>query len=184
MVTYIVLQNSFTVYFRFFEKTQLTACAPLSFYESDGTQVQEVSASTTFKYPIAGRISFYQAKARHWEDLTILIEYLVHADGVKLNETHNHRWSIHQNPPDNDYYDWQNRCISAGKVYDNETGKLSEELGTLTIAGSRKNSFLSRKLFTNSKLALSGANNIIGKSLVIYYDLDTRNRGDRFACTR
>lgn len=46
-----------------------------------------------------------------------MIEYLVHADGAQLNNSADHRWSINELPPGKDFYDWQNRCLSAGNVY-------------------------------------------------------------------
>lgn len=156
-----------------------------------------------YYYPLAGKVTFYQPQDKYWEDVTIIVEYLIHADGLKLNTTDSHRWAIHEFPPTKDFFDWQNRCFSAGNIIDHtktyaksksgcETSELSNCLlgslsfrqGTLTISGTTVNGTVSRKLFVDSKLSMSGQNSIIGKSLVIYDDVDTRNRGDRLACTR
>lgn len=64
-------------------------------------------------------------------------------------------------------------------------GDLSGRLGHLSIAGSRKNyQMISRKIFTDGNLPLSGGNSIIGKSLVIYDDYGPLARGDRLACSK
>lgn len=55
---------------------------------------------------------------------------------------------------------------------------------TIDIAGKKLHGILiSRKLFTDTMLALSGPNNILGKSLVIYDDNGPRARGERLACS-
>lgn len=60
---------------------------------------------------------FRQVKDEPWADTSILIEYLVHADGATLNSSVNHRWAIHEFPPGKDYYNWTGRCLSAGAVF-------------------------------------------------------------------
>lgn len=133
-----------------------------------------------------------------------MVEYLIHADGGSLNTTQNHRWAIHSHIPGKDFYDWQNRCLSAGDIfnphdlYSNVDGQqtCSEELtiacrtgdlynivGMLTISGSRKKNFLSRKLFTLSSLPLGGYNKILGRSVVVYDDFGPKARGERLACS-
>lgn len=62
-------------------------------------------------------VTFSQVKDEPWTDTTVMIEYLVHADGAQLNNSADHRWAIHEFPPGKDFYDWQNRCISAGDVF-------------------------------------------------------------------
>lgn len=42
----------------------------------------------------------------------------VHADGSNVNNTHEHRWAVHENPPGKDFYNWTARCLSAGRVYE------------------------------------------------------------------
>lgn len=157
-----------------------TACAPILLYEPNGSQTQIASARTIFKYPIVGSIVFYQPKDQFWEDTVIEIEYLIHADGLRVNNTDDHRWAIHERPPNKDFYDWQNRCFSAGKV----TNNLGEKLGNLRIAGSFVSRVISRVMFVDPSVALDGPHSVMGKSVVIYYDQDTNNRGDRFACTK
>lgn len=56
--------------------------------------------------------------------------------------------------------------------------------GTLEIAGRKANaSELTRKLFTDTMLPLSGSRTLFGKSLVIYDDHGPVARGDRLACS-
>lgn len=64
-------------------------------------------------------------------------------------------------------------------------GDLGLKHGSLSIAGSKKNSFkISRKVFTDERLPLSGASSIVGKSLVIFDDHGPVLRGDRLACSK
>lgn len=61
-------------------------------------------------------------------------------------------------------------------------GDLSNRIGTITIAGSKKQRSVTRQLFTDGSLSLIGFNSIIGKSLVIYDDFGPKARGERLAC--
>lgn len=61
-------------------------------------------------------------------------------------------------------------------------GDLSNRLGTITIAGSKKERSLSRQVFTDGLIPLSGYTTLIGKSLVIYDDFGPEARGERLAC--
>jgi len=64
-------------------------------------------------------------------------------------------------------------------------GDLWNRLGTLSIAGAKKDSLMrSRKMFIDRNLPLVGHNNILGKSLVIYDDFGPKARGERLACSR
>lgn len=64
-------------------------------------------------------------------------------------------------------------------------GSLSERIGMISIAGRKLNSNkVSRRLFTDNNLPLSGQNSIIGRSLVLYDDNSPKARGDRLACSR
>lgn len=75
------------------------------------------TAQVILRYPLVGRVLLRQPKDEPWTDTTILFEYLVHADGSNLNNSFEHRWAIHDNPPNQDFYNWTGRCLSAGKVY-------------------------------------------------------------------
>lgn len=75
------------------------------------------TAQVIFRYPTVGRILFRQARDEPWTDTSILVEYLVHADGANLNNSAEHRWAIHDLPPGKDFYNWTGRCLSAGPVY-------------------------------------------------------------------
>lgn len=62
-------------------------------------------------------------------------------------------------------------------------GDLTNRIGTLTIAGSKKERFVTRAIYTDTALPLSGHNSIFGKSLVIYDDFGPKARGERLACS-
>lgn len=62
-------------------------------------------------------------------------------------------------------------------------GDLINRLGSLSIAGRKAERDVSRKMFTDVNLPLSGHNNILGKSLVIYDDFGPVARGERLACS-
>lgn len=163
------------------------------------------TAQLLFRYPIVGKILFRQPKDEPWHDTTIIIEYLIHADGSSLNNSESHRWSIHAQPPGKDFYSWQNRCISAAEIYNpykvsfdskepektcssssNELCRLGDlnRLETISIAGSRANAIkFSRRIFTDSNLPLSGFSSIMGKSVVIFDDHGPVARGERLACS-
>ncbi|XP_024941705.1 uncharacterized protein LOC107268693 isoform X2 [Cephus cinctus] len=169
-----------------------------------GGQMPMFTAEVIFRYPLVGRIIFRQPKNEPQMDTTILIENLVHADGSSLNNSAEHRWMIHDHPPGKDYYNWTERCLSAGGPFNpykvdwnpdhpewcssNEItvcrlGDLSRH-GTLEIAGRKLfGPQITRKLFTDSLLPLVGSINILGKSLVLYDDHGPVARGERLACS-
>ncbi|CAG9134499.1 unnamed protein product [Plutella xylostella] len=94
-------------------------CASILPYRFNSTaQVPLASAEVIFRYPLVGRIVFRQPAEQPWEDTTIIVESLIHADGANINNTFEHRWAIHENAPGKDYYNWTARCLSAGKVYE------------------------------------------------------------------
>ncbi|XP_063233143.1 uncharacterized protein LOC134536961 [Bacillus rossius redtenbacheri] len=183
-------------------------CGTLLWYEP-GTDPRKVPVSTAeavYRYPIVGRIVFRQPAERPWADTTVLVEYLVHADGTSQNNTFEHRWGVHDSPPGKDFYDWQNRCLSAGGVYNPHkvyvdrgagepgcdgtrpglcpAGLLSARHGTFAIAGRKGNgSALTRRLYTDRQLALGGPAGVLGRSLVIYDDHGPKARGERLACS-
>ncbi|XP_011873780.1 PREDICTED: uncharacterized protein LOC105565305 [Vollenhovia emeryi] len=165
-------------------------------------QMPMYTAEVVFRYPIVGRILFRQPRDDPEMDTTIIIEHLVHADGNAINNTADHRWMIHDNPPGKDFYNWTSRCVSAGSPYNpykvnwkpNSLCSIAEaslcRLGDLTrhgmleIAGRKVNAAeLTRKLFTDTMLSLSGPHTLFGKSLVIYDDHGPVARGDRLACS-
>ncbi|KAJ8686259.1 hypothetical protein QAD02_022053, partial [Eretmocerus hayati] len=164
-----------------------------------------LTAEVVYRYPIVGKIVFRQPKDEPEMDTTIIVEHLIHSDGSSLNNSFDHRWMVHDNPPGKDFYNWTGRCLSAGDPFnpykidwnssrDQECsgndllycriGDLMRH-GTLNIAGRKINgSELTRKLFTDPALPLSGPVNIIGKSLVIYDDHGPKARGERLACSQ
>ncbi|XP_034178940.2 uncharacterized protein Rsod isoform X1 [Osmia lignaria lignaria] len=180
-------------------------CGTLSLYLPDNTgQMPILTAEVVYRYPIVGRIIFRQPKNDPQMDTTIIIENLIHADGNALNNSALHRWMIHDNPPGKDYYNWTGRCLSTGESYNpykvewdtNKSEYCSSSIitscrvgdltrhGTLDIAGKKQyGTLLTRKLFTDTMIALSGPNNVLGKSLVIYDDHGPKARGERLACS-
>ncbi|XP_043258035.1 uncharacterized protein LOC122400578 [Colletes gigas] len=179
-------------------------CGTLNLYLPDNTgEMPMLTAQVVYRYPIVGRIIFRQPQNYPEMDTTIIIENLIHADGNTLNNSALHRWMIHDNPPGKDYYNWTGRCLSAGESYNPykveqdsnseycsmdeitlcRAGDLTRH-GTIDIAGRKLyGSTLTRKLFTDTMLSLSGPNSILGKSLVIYDDHGPRARGERLACS-
>lgn len=178
----------------------------LSLYEENQNyQVSITTAQVLFRYPIVGKILFRQPKDQPWHDTTVLVEYLIHADGSSLNNSESHRWSIHLHPPGKDFYSWQNRCLSTGEIYNPykvsfdmkapektctpenselcRLGDLSRH-GTLSIAGRKAEATtFSRKIFTDVNLPLSGFSSIMGKSIVLFDDHGPVARGERLGCS-
>ncbi|XP_053619640.1 uncharacterized protein Rsod [Plodia interpunctella] len=169
-------------------------------------QVQLTSAEVIFRYPIVSRVILRQPMNKHWEDTTIIIESMIHADGSNVNNTFEHRWAIHDKPPGADFYNWTARCLSAGKVYEPHgididtrhpddyckpgleglcrVGDFTTRHGMLAVAGKKANSArLTRRLFTDTVIALAGKFSIMRKSLVIYDDHGPVARGERMACS-
>ncbi|KAJ2940014.1 hypothetical protein O0L34_g14045 [Tuta absoluta] len=182
-------------------------CGPILSYEPD-TDYQTVmaSAQVTFRYPIVGKVIFTQPAERPWDDTTVIIEAMIHADGANVNNTKEHRWAIHENAPGKDYYNWTARCLSAGAVLEPHgidvdmrhpeqycrsgleglcrLGDLTTRHGMLNIAGKKVDSNrLTRRLFTDSVIALAGKNSVMRRSLVIYDDHGPVARGERLACS-
>ncbi|XP_052836220.1 LOW QUALITY PROTEIN: uncharacterized protein LOC128252495 [Drosophila gunungcola] len=182
-------------------------CSSLGQYQKNGIYQQNmVTAQVLFRYPVVGRVIFRQPAEQPWQDTTVLFEYLIQADGSTQNTTYEHRWAIHSNAPGKDFYDWQQRCISAGPVYNPyrvdwgnrsvddfcqpnlpsmcRMGALDARSGRLTIAGGRRVAQkISRRMFVDGNLPLSGRHGILGKSLVIYEDSGPKARGERLACS-
>ncbi|CAH2230559.1 jg8887 [Pararge aegeria aegeria] len=186
---------------------QREICATILSYEY-GTeyQTQMSTAQVTFRYPLVGRAILRQPLERPWEDTTIIIESMVHADGASINNTFEHRWAIHENPPGKDYYNWTARCLSAGKVLQQQgldvdtrhpehycragleglcrLGDFTTRHGMLNIAGKKVDSArLTRRLFTDTVIALAGKRSVMKRSLVIYDDHGPVARGERLACS-
>ncbi|KAJ8968153.1 hypothetical protein NQ314_002407, partial [Rhamnusium bicolor] len=181
-------------------------CGSITLYESNFVYQKPIfTAQVLFRYPTVGRLLMRQAKDEPWADTTVVIEYLVHADGAALNNSADHRWAIHEFPPGKDFYNWTGRCLSAGKIfnpykvdYENTTseqcsmdtiglcriGDLSTRQGTLEISGKIADSDkISRKLWTDPLLPLTGHHSVLGKSFLLYDDHGPKARGERLACS-
>ncbi|KAF2895528.1 hypothetical protein ILUMI_10646 [Ignelater luminosus] len=183
-------------------------CGGIVLYEQNFKYHKQIfTAEVIFRYPIVARILFRQPKEEQWADTTVLFEYMIHADGSQINNTGEHRWAIHDLPPGKDFYNWTARCVSAGGIYnpykvdfDNKSsitncsmdvigacrlGDMSTRLGVLEIAGKKANSDkVSRKMFTDQLLPLTGPHSILGKSLVLYDDFGPKARGERLGCSK
>lgn len=177
-------------------------CGSLLPYSSDKKSVLPMTTvEILYKYPIVGRVLLRQPKEQPWEETVVLFEYLILADGNKPVDSYDHRWSINENAPGKDFYNWTGRCLSAGDVFNPyllktksvdckdkspnlcKLGELGSRLGLLTISGSKFNaSRLSRQLFIDDNIPLSGRSSVVGKSLVIFDDRGPKARGERLAC--
>uniref|UniRef100_A0A336LP05 CSON014973 protein n=1 Tax=Culicoides sonorensis TaxID=179676 RepID=A0A336LP05_CULSO len=177
-----------------FESERRICTTILPFIKKGEKHIEQkiTTAVVIFKYPIVGKIVFKQPTNTYWEDTTIIVEYLIHADGSSLNTTLNHRWAIHTYSPGNDFYDWQNRCMSTGDIFSfyksknisinklcsvNSNifclmGDLSSILGSLTISGNINDKSTSRKLFTIKNLSLNGRFSVLGRSVTIYDEIE------------
>ncbi|CAH0556110.1 unnamed protein product [Brassicogethes aeneus] len=189
--------------------TEPWICGGIHLYESNFEyQKPMFTAQVLFRYPTVGRMVLRQVKDEPWSDTTIMMEYLVHADGAQLNNTAEHRWAITENPPGKDFYNWTARCVSAGPIFNpynidfnnksaedlerctlNQVGlcrlgDLSQRHGPLKISGRIVDSDrISRKFWTDPFLPLTGPYSVIGKSLVIFDDHGPKARGERLACS-
>lgn len=93
-------------------------CGTIVLYNRDYKSHKPIfTAEVIFRYPVVGRILFRQPKDEPWADTSILLEYIIHADGSQINNTRNHRWAIHELPPGKDFYNWTARCLSAGHIF-------------------------------------------------------------------
>ena len=187
-------------------KELLVACGYFALFDSKSSyQIAMRSAQILFRYPIVGKILLRQPRDEPWTDTTIIVEYLIHADGAALNNSQSHRWGVHAAAPGIDFYNWTGRCLSTldtynpYKVYFDKSapenrcdqvnrqlcrlGDLSNRLGTLSIGGRKAERTLSRTIFNDQHLPLGGAHSIIGKSMVIFDDKGPVARGDRLACS-
>lgn len=189
--------------------TEPWICGDISLYDAQFRyQIPLITAEVVFRYPLVGRIVLRQPRDEHWTDTSMLVEYLVHADGSQLNSTEGHRWAVTDKITGKDFYNWTARCVSAGPVYnpykvDNQStpassnswcsmntvglchvGDLSTRHGSLKVAGKISESDrVSRILITDGALPLSGYHKIIGRSFVMYDDHGPVARGERLACS-
>lgn len=94
------------------------ACGTVMLYQENRRyQMPMITAQVLFRYPIVGRILFRQPRDDPTLDTTIIVEYLIHADGSTLNSSESHRWAIHHDAPGKDFYNWTGRCLSTHQVY-------------------------------------------------------------------
>lgn len=93
-------------------------CGTLSIYDRRTLfQTAMLTLEVLFRYPIVGRVLFRQPRDEPWTDTTILVEYLIHADGSTQNTSTDHRWAIHAEGIGKDFYNWTGRCLSTRDVY-------------------------------------------------------------------
>lgn len=181
-------------------------CGTVTLYQENRRyQLPMITAQVLFRYPLVGRILFRQPRDDPTQDTTIIVEYLIHADGATLNSSESHRWAIHHDAPGRDFYNWSGRCLSTHQVYNPykvsfdmkepqktcssdhggtcRLGDIGNRFGTLSIAGKKLHRSITRAVYTDRFSPLSGHNNIFGKSLVIYGDHGPTARGERLACS-
>lgn len=82
------------------------------------TKIPYITAEAIFRYPLVGRIVFRQLIDVGATETVVIIESLVHADGITLKDSDQHRWSINAQQPGKDFYSWMDRCKSTGPIYD------------------------------------------------------------------
>lgn len=82
------------------------------------TKVAYITAEAIYRYPLVGRVVFRQPIDIGATETVIIVENLVHADGTTLLNSDDHRWSINTGSPGKDFYDWRDRCKSAGPIFD------------------------------------------------------------------
>lgn len=93
-------------------------CGTVTLYQENRRyQMPMITAEVLFRYPLVGRILFRQPRDDPKLDTTIIVEYLIHADGSTLNSSESHRWAIHHDAPGKDFYNWTGRCLSTHQVY-------------------------------------------------------------------
>ncbi|XP_063389539.1 uncharacterized protein LOC134675251 [Cydia fagiglandana] len=182
-----------------------SVCGSVVPYESDsGYQTPMTTAEAVFRYPLVGRVLFRQPQERPWEDTTIIIESLIHADGANVNDTFGHRWALHERAPGADWYNWSRRCESAGNEWEPRglqvdprqpdlycghaplcrLGDLTTRHGMLSVAGRKRAApKLTRRLFSDPVLSLSGRYSALKRSLIILDDHGPVARGERMACS-
>lgn len=96
----------------------IQACSTFELYDPRTLyQTPMTSAEVLFRYPIVGRVIFRQPRDEPWADTTIIVEYLIHADGATINNTESHRWGVHAEPPGTDFYNWTGRCLSTREIF-------------------------------------------------------------------
>lgn len=96
----------------------VVACGTFELYDWRSSQRTAMSsAEVLFRYPIVGRVLLRQPRDDPAADTTVLVEYLIHADGATINNTGGHRWAVHAEPPGADFYNWSARCLSTRDVF-------------------------------------------------------------------
>lgn len=141
---------------------------------------------------MVGRVLFRQEQEAHWADTTVIVEYLVYADGSR-NDTGDIHWRVSENPAGIDFYNWTSRCLTSGPVFNpsncvgSETcaiGALSDRHQPLSASGGKEKMVeRTRRLFTDSNLPLSGPDSVLGRALTFYQANGPTARGERLACS-
>ncbi|XP_065353050.1 uncharacterized protein Rsod [Cloeon dipterum] len=169
--------------------TDSVACATINPVKSMST------AQVIFRYPVVGRIILRQERDSPWADTSVLVEYLVYADGSR-NDTGSIRWRVMENPAGKDFYNWTARCLSAGRVFDPNgcadenqggacaIGGVGDRHAPLSASGGKEKMIeRTRRLFTDLTLPLTGHDSVVGKALVLSDAFGPKARGERLACS-
>lgn len=161
-----------------------------------------ITAEATFHYPVYGRVIFRQLADHPLSETTVLAS-LSYSDS-SVNDTENHSWTVHENAPGLDSFNWSRRCLSTGDLFNPfnaavETSKSSKcsadnplrcAVGDLTSKSKRINisaytgSSANKLFYRDLLLPLSGSQSIVGRSLVIHDETGPLARGDRMACAQ
>ncbi|XP_033633034.1 uncharacterized protein LOC117294642 isoform X1 [Asterias rubens] len=164
-------------------------------YASIGYPTQQKTVKAVFTSPAVGKIVFRQDVNNPDADTSIYIE-MAYADGT--GTTYGHNWHVHKTAVGNDYTTKDKRCASCeghfnpfGVRLDEgyaqcspeyplrcELGDLAKMLGQLTIT-TTMNAGSGKLFFTATRLPLSGAYSVTGRSIVIH---ETNGGGPRIAC--
>ncbi|ESO99012.1 hypothetical protein LOTGIDRAFT_238948 [Lottia gigantea] len=140
------------------------------------------TAMARITFPFIGHVIFMQDKVLDGSDTSIFVG-LNSADGTVTSSKYD--WQIHENMVGEDKLqsDVTQRCMSAGNVYHSYTGEASSLQCSASNQIGCKNGDMTKKhgqvtvrasdnteaehLFTDSNIALSGPNNLVGKSVVL-----------------
>ncbi len=166
-------------------------------YASIGYPTQQKTVKAVFTSPAVGKVVFRQDVDNPNADTSIYIE-MAYADGT--GTTYGHNWHVHKAAVGNDYTTQDKRCASCEghfnpfgvqleEGYDQcspdyplrcELGDLAKRLGQLTIT-SMMNVGSGKLFFTATRLPLSGAYSVTGRSIVIH---GVDGGSDRLACAK
>ena len=193
-------------------------CATLEPVGAEGLPLAVGRARAQFHFPLVGDVWFWQTASEASAPTGVLVE-LYQPGGEQQQQADSeqqkasggwpkHQWQIHSAPTQGDFYNWSQRCQSAGDPFDPSqsavglngeayarqclAGLANEplrcRLGDLSLKSGLQLELASlpenrRRLFyVDPYLPLSGPHSIVGRSLVVYDEQAPLQRGPRLAC--